>query len=175
MFNNKNYTYQKSNNIIIRPTSTNEKSYLYLNPNLVQLFYNLRQYSQYNISAYVNSLFHCNNIIALDYQCNLGISDIYLNYQIAINEKNNALNEFNSVIYSLPSTIISYKKFNNSLLILHQLLNKHLLNISILAKNLNKINDITINTMPDNFYDENFVIKSNDTNTQNYISTFNMY
>ena len=175
MFNTKNYNYQKYNNIIIKPTSTNEKTYLYLNPNLVQLFYNLRQYSQFNISAYINSLIHCNNVIAIEYQNQLGINNIYLNYQVAIIEKNSALNEFNSLIYLLPSTELAYKKFNKSIIILHELLNKHIYNIAFLSKNKNKINDITIDTMPDNFYDEKFIIKSNDMNTRDYMSVFDIY
>lgn len=141
----------------------NKKSYLYLNPYLVDFFYNMREYSNLNITAYTNSLLHCDNLIKLDYQTNLGLNDIRDNYQIAIVEKNNALNEFNSIIYSLTSSQISYKKFSKSIIILHELLNNHIMNIS---KKLSKNKII---------YDEQDIIKPNDMNTNDYISVFNVY
>ena len=175
MFNTKNFDFVKENNLFIKPIGSDEKTYLYLNPAIVQLFYNLRRYSQLNISSYVNSLLHCNNVIGLDYQSKIGLSDIYLNYEVAVEESNKALNEFNSLIYNLPSTIIAYTKFNNSVKILHQLLNRHIQDMDILFKNKNKITDITIDTMPDNFYDNEHNIKPNDMKTRDYISVYNMY
>jgi hypothetical protein len=175
MFNSKNIDYEKQDNKIIKPIGTTEKSYLYLNPVIVELFYNLRNYSQHNISSYINSLIHCNNVIALDYQSKLGLVDVYLNYEVAVEESNKALNEYNSIIYSLPSAKVSYKKFNDSIKVLHGLLNKHISNMGTLFKNKNKITDITISSMPDNFYDNEHNVKSNDMNTRDYKSVYNMY
>lgn len=149
----------------------NKKSYLYLNPNLVDFFYNMRQYSQFNISAYVNTLIHCNNLLKLEYQANLGLNNAYANYQVAVVEKNSALNEFNSIIYSLPSTKFSYKQFDKSTTILHKLLNNHILNMSNLSKN----KDINMDEMPNNFYEDKNIIKANDIYTKDYISVFNAY
>ena len=175
MFNSKNFDYEKQDNKIIKPVGTTEKSYLYLNPVIVELFYNLRNYSQLNISSYINSLIHCNNVIALDYQSKLGLVNVYLNYDVAVEESNKALNEYNSIIYSLPSAKVSYKKFNDSIKVLHGLLNKHISNMGTLFKNKNKITDITISSMPDNFYDNEHNVKSNDMNTRDYKSVYNMY
>jgi hypothetical protein len=113
MFEGKDFDYAKENNIIIKPVDSIQKSYLYLNPLIVQLFYNLREYSQYNISSYTNALIHSNNIIGLEYQARIGLDRKYYNYEQAVDELRKALNEINAVIYNLPSTIVSYTKFNN--------------------------------------------------------------
>lgn len=175
MFNNKDVDLAKQTNLIIKPAGSSQKSYLYLNPLIVTFFYNIRQFSQINISSYVNSLIHCNNVIGIDYQCKIGLDRKYLNYEMAIEESKKALNELNSLIYNLPSTKLSYIKFDDMIKILHGLLNKHILDIGILFKNQNKLVDITIHQMPDNFYDSYFFISPDDTKKKGYMSVFDMY
>lgn len=175
IFNNKEYDFSSSLNTIIKPPDSVHLSYLYLNPVIVQFYYDMRQQTRYNISSYVNSVIHSNNVIGLDYQSRIGINRSYLNYQLAIDETKKALNELNSVIYKIPSTIVNYKKFNKCIIVLHQLLNKHILDMSILFKNDNKTNDINSNSMPNNFYDEYFIISSDDTKMKGYMPVFNMY
>jgi hypothetical protein len=174
MFDGK-WDYERETNLIIKPINSNNKSYLYLNPLIVQFFYNIREYSQYNISSYVNSLIHCNNVISYDYQCKLGLNNEYDNYTVAVDEVKKALNELNSVIYNLPSTLVTYDKFHNSIKMLHGLLNQHIQNMSIIIKNKNKTTEINLHDRPDNFYDDYFVVSANDTKEKGYISTFNMY
>jgi hypothetical protein len=175
MFEGKDFDYAKENNIIIKPVDSIQKSYLYLNPLIVQLFYNLREYSQYNISSYTNALIHSNNIIGLEYQARIGLDRKYYNYEQAVDELRKALNEINAVIYNLPSTIVSYTKFNNSIKILHGLLNKHIYDMGQIFKNDNKGEDLNLYKMPDSFYDEYFKIAPNNTNDKDYISTFDVY
>jgi hypothetical protein len=173
MFNN-NWEYAKHNSIISKPNK-NKKSYLYLNPVIVELFYNIREYSQYNVSSYVNSLLHCNNVLGIEYEANIGLDRDYLNYEMAVQETKKALNELNSIVYNLPLDKISYKKLKESTTLLHELLNKNIKNISILCKNDNKKTEINMFSMPDNFYDDYFIISSDDTKTSDYHSTFNMF
>ena len=170
----KEWEYAKHNSILIKPTG-GEKSYLYLNPVIVELFYNIREYSQYNISSYINSIIHCNNVIALEYQTKIGLDKEYLNYETAVDETKKALNEINSIVYNLPLTKLSYNKLRDSIKTLHGLLNNHIKNIGELFKNDNKVNDINMFSMPDNFYDNYFLISPNDTKTSDYNSTYNMY
>jgi hypothetical protein len=175
MFEGQDYDFAKENNIIIKPVDSIQKSYLYLNPLLVELFYNLREYSQYNISSYTNALIHCNNVIGLEYQSKIGLDRKYYNYDMAVDECRKALNEINAIIYNLPSTIVSYTKFNESIRILHGILNKHIYNMGQIFKNENKGKDLNLYTMPDNFYDEYFKIAPNNTFEKDYISTYNVY
>jgi hypothetical protein len=97
----------------------------------------------------------------------------YLNFETAIYEKNNALNELSSVIYNIPhAEVVKYK---DSIKVLQSLLTTHLYNISQILKNKNKLTPITVNTMPDDSYDTNFIIKDDDTHTKGYMSVFNLY
>ena len=175
MFDKKDIDYAKLNNIIVKPIGSEQKSYLYLNPLIVEFYFNVREYSQYNISSYVNSIIHSNNVIGLNYQSKIGINRTYLNYELAIEETRKSLNELNSIIYNLPSTIESYNKFDKSIKILHGLLNKEIEEMAILFKNDNKVKDISITSMPDDFYDSYLKIQMDNTKTNNYISTFDMY
>jgi len=167
------FSYALKDDFIVKPSK--QKTYLYTDPLIIDFFYNIREYSQYNISAFVKSLIHCNNILGLCNEAKIGINRKYLNYEIIIFETKNALNELNSIIYSLPSNIITYNKFKNSMLTLHKLLNQHVYDMGILFKSSNKLDGINLNKMPDNFYDEYFFISSNDTKMNNYQSVYNMY
>lgn len=175
MFDDYTWDYEKNNNLLLKPTNSDNKSYLYLNPLIVEFFYNIRNYSQYNISSYVNSLLHTNNVIGFEYESRIGLNNKYDNYEVAVVETKKALNELNSLIYNLPSSLPSYNKFKDSIKILHGLLNQHLVDMSIIFKNTNKLSDINFEKMPDDFYDNNFLISPDDTKTKGYISTYNMY
>jgi len=162
-------------NPVLTTSNSKNKSYLYLAPLFIEFFYDVREMLEYNVSSYANCIIHCSNMLGLEYESSIGVNYHYYNYQVAIEESKKALNEFQSIIYKMPSTIVSYNKLRDSQKILHQLLNSYLMRMSNLFKNKNKIEEITIEYRPDNFYDENFFISSNDTETKNYISQFNLY
>jgi hypothetical protein len=175
MFNDHNWIMEKRDELILKPVASTQKSYLYLNPLIIELFYNCREYSQYNISSYVNSLIHANNVIGMEFEIKLGLDHQFYTYDMAIDETNKSLNEFNSIIYNLPSVLLAYTKFKETKLKLHQLLNQHLLDMSILCKNRNKIKEVNIYSMPDNFYDREAYIAPNDMDTSDYKSPYNSY
>jgi hypothetical protein len=168
-----NFTYNLKNDFIIKPKI--EKTYLFMDPLIIEFFYRIREYSQYNISSFVKSLLHCNNILGIMYEAQIGLNRKYLNYETAIFEVKNALNELNSVIYNTPLTEISLDKFKNSITSLHRLLNHHIKDLGNFFKIYNKTEDLNLYKMPDNFYDEYFVISHNDTKTKDYQSAYNMY
>jgi hypothetical protein len=175
MFNDHNWVMEKKDELILKPVASTQKSYLYLNPLIIELFYNCREYSQYNISSYVNSLIHANNVIGMEFEIKLGLDHQFYTYDMAIDETNKSLNEFNSIIYNLPSALLAYTKFKETKHKLHQLLNQHLLDMSILCKNRNKIKEVNIYSMPDNFYDREAYIAPNDMDTSDYKSPYNSY
>ncbi len=176
MFNTKNWTnHNINNNLNILPYDYFKKSYLYLNPNIIDLYYNIRDYSQYNIDAYVNSLLHTNNVLKLSYESKKLKNNEYNNYTIAIDEMNKSLNEFSTFIYNAPLTGETYKKIFNSILTLRSLLTSELEDMNIIYKNNNKIEELTINSYPDDFYDINFLISPNDLKDINYMPNYNTY
>ncbi len=167
------WTNATSTNLFVEPVMQTKKSYLYLNPPLVDVFIDIKNVSSYNISSYVDALIHCNNVIGINYQAKIGLNRSYLNYDTAILEKNKALNSLNSAIYDLPEGTIP--KFMDSIKKIHSLLNEHLREIGNCFKNDVKLNGLRVDRVPDDLYDVNFIISPDDTKTRNYISTYNMY
>jgi hypothetical protein len=176
MYNSKNWTNNNTNNNLnVLPGNYFKKSYLYLNPNIIDLYYNIRDYSQYNIESYVNSLIHTNNLLGLSYESKNIKRNEYNNYTIAIVEMNKSLNEFSTFIYNAPLTGESYKKIHSSILVLRSLLSEELANMDIIYKNDNKTQELNIYSRPDDFYDINFLILPNDTKDINYLPNYNIY
>lgn len=174
MYDNKeSYITASTDNIFILPMHSSEKSYLYLDPIIVQLFYDIKNISSFNISSYVDALFHCNNILGIEYESKLGVNRNYLNYNTAILEKSKAMNSLNSAIYNLSEGYMI--KYMKTLKLLQSILNGHLKTIGQYFKNENKTTEITINSVPDDFYDINFFISPDDTKTDDYLSVYNMY
>ena len=160
----KNYKFQKINTPI---------SYLHINPLLIQFYFDIKDFMDYNESAYINSILAANDLLGFDFQSRLGLNNNFLNYQVAIDKLKISLNELNTLIYSIDSDQILINKFQDSISILHKILNQHLLNISNLSKKNNK--NLHIYNYPNNFYDEYFHISPNDLKTNNYQSTFNLF
>jgi len=176
MFDDKGWSFQLENEISFLPNVLKKKSYLYMNPIIVELFYNARKYLEYNPNAYISSLRHCNNVIGFDYETKIGLNREYYNYDTAILESKKALNDFQSFIYSInPLTLQNFPEFLDYQTKLHELLNSHLYNMSILFKEKNKSEDLTVDKRPDNFYDMNFFISADNTKTKDYNSVFDMY
>jgi len=175
IFNDSDVEYAKLSDTFFKPAGHNEKSFLYLNPLIVQFFYNLRNYSQINVSSYISSIIHSNNVIGLSYQSTIGLNRSYLNYELAIEETKKALNDLNSLIYNIPSTKKSYNKLEESIKILHSLLNKHISDMAVIFKNENKMGEMSIDKRPDSFYDMYFKISEDDTKTEDYMSVYNLY
>jgi len=162
-----------TNNFFVTSNNNEFTTYLYLDPVVIDLFINIKPMIVFNLSAYVTTLFHVNNVIGIDYQSKIGVNRQYLNYNSAVLEKNKALNSLNSSIYKLPESIIP--KYMKSIKLLHKILSNYLLSIGKYFKNNNKLNDLTVDKMPDDFYDIDFVISADDTKTRDYISVYDMY
>jgi len=169
--NDKYVTSVINDNFNIQPPF--EQSYLYLNPLIIQFFYNTRENSQYNLSNYVNALSKINNILALNYQMNIGVENPYQNYKTIKKLYNDALNSYHSIIYSLPSDKIVYKKFNSSLKILQSLLIKHLDDAAVICKLKNNKEDININTLPNSILDSE--ISEDDTKTEGFSYNYSFF
>lgn len=169
--NDKYVTSVINDNFNIQPPF--EQSYLYLNPLIIQFFYNTRENSQYNLSNYISSLSKINDILALSFQMNIGVENPYQNYKTIKKLYNDALNSYHSIIYSLPSDKIVYKKFNSSLKILQSLLIKHLDDAAVICKLKNNKEDININTLPNSILDSD--ISEDDTKTEGFSYNYSFF
>lgn len=162
-------------NNLLKPEDKSNLSYLYLNPLIVQFYYDIRYTVRYNSSAYIRSIIHTNNLLAINYKSKFGLNRSYLNFETAIVESQSALNELNSVIYKIPSTIISYKKYNDSIKLLHSLVLEVLLDTANDFKNDNKTQELNNDRMPNSFYETYFDVQADYTKVKEYISTYNVY
>lgn len=150
-----------------------EQSYLYLNPLIVEFYYNVREYSQYNLSNYIRSLHKINEILGICYQMNVGLENPYQNYVNVKKLYKDALNIYQCIIHSLPSDATTYNKFNKSLKVLQSLLVTHVNNARTICKIKNSKEDININTLPDSIIESN--ISENDMNTKDFSYNFSFY
>ena len=154
----------------------NEKrSYLYMNPLIIQFYYNIKEFSQYNIDAYVTSLEHSNNIIGLSYQEDIGLNNPYENLTVAISEYKNALNALESMIYNLPPNLLVTNKLNEAVKILQSLLLDHIARIVNVCKNHGKKYGPSIHYKPDDMLDEIFKISADDTKDFNFNFSYNYF
>jgi hypothetical protein len=85
-----------------------------------------------------------------------------------------SMNNFQSIIYSIPYNKDTYLKFNNSLNILQSLLLKIVDNAKEVCQYVNT-KEININTIPDSILANEDNIEKNDINTIDYNNHFNIY
>jgi hypothetical protein len=125
---------------------TTGKSYLYYDSIIVEFYYNIRDFINYDISSYINSLKSTNNLLKISFQSKNLKQRLKENYEEAIIEKNKALNYLSYSTFTIPIHDNSYKKYKESINILHQRLNAHIDNMSILFK------DITVERNKNDLY-----------------------
>ena len=153
--------------------NTKSINYLYKNPLIIQFYYNVRNYTSYNLSNYKDSLLYVNNIIKLEDQIDLlkNPFDTYVNIK-DLSKK--ALNSFQAIIHSIPYNKDLFDKFNKSLNILNQLLEK------IIIKTRKRCTDvnarlITTRTIPDSILANDMGVDANDTSAIEYLPNYDYY
>ena len=152
-----------------------KKSYLYYDPLISSLMYNIKEYTQENIQSYSNCLRNINSLLKLSFESK-NISHSFLeNFQSVIIEKNKALNELSSMIYLIPTSTITYEKFNKSIKVLHELLNVHIYKMSKLFIDKTSIDEKSYGYIPADFFQIDEYILPNDLKTINYQSSYNLY
>ena len=124
----------------------NHKSYLEMDPKIIDFYYDNRWYIDYNLSAYRKSLVSTNNFLSIMYEMKeklmLYPEQLYRNAFIEYKE---ALNNLHSAIYKMTSHHINNNIFNDNLKILKKILKSHLFDLknNVIKKNYNDF-DINI-------------------------------
>ena len=152
-----------------------KKSFIYYDPYITSLMYNLREYTQHNIQSYSSCLQHINAVLKISFESSDISHNFYENYQSMIMQKKRALNELTSSIYSIQTTSITYEKFKKSITLLHQLLNAHILKVSKIFIDKVSTNEEQDGFIPKDFFQVDELISPNDLQLQNYQPTFNLY
>lgn len=125
------------------------RSYLYLDEELVNFYYNIKYYIEDNLTAYRKSLVNVNNLLKLEFD----ISKNYMRepeqfYKLALMECKSALNNLHSLIYKLVSHQVNNDLFNDNLATLEKLLKKHLDKLKGVIKCDYNLYDLNIWSLP---------------------------
>ncbi len=152
-----------------------KKSYLYRNPLIVEFYYNLREFTQFNLSAYVSSVLHTNNVMALHNQIKTGLMNPFANVDVMKNEMNESLNALQSMIYKVPESQISMDKLKNSCDALQSMLLFYIIEVEEICQKRNKNVGLNYLSKPDDQLNTQFEIAPNDIKTREYNPTYNLY
>jgi hypothetical protein len=154
----------------------NKKSYLYYDPIIIEFYYNIRDMVNYDISSFINSLSHTNNLLRISYQSNMLKENLKENFEQAVIEKNKALNSLSYLIFNIPTNNILYKKYKDSIEILHLRLNGHIENMAILFKDTTREkNDNTNSYLPTDTFDKNQDTQPIDKGVNRSSLVYNLY
>jgi len=124
------------------------KSYLYLNPAVVDLYYNHREFCNYSFAEYRNSLIACNQLILLGENIKISVANRGNQYEEAQMVKQKCLNHYQSIIYGLPSSGMLNKRFNESMQLLQKVLAKVIYDIEEEVEALNRQNGVNTEYYP---------------------------
>ena len=112
-----------------------KKSYLYLNPVVIDFYYKNKYILNYSYGNFVRSLNHINNMIKLEKQIEEGLDNRGNQYTLLLMLEKRCLNEFQSTIYELPSATATNQAFQKNLNFLHKITQ------NIIKNAENKINE----------------------------------
>ncbi len=154
---------------------TVQKSYIYRNPLIVEFYYNIREFTQYNLSSYVSSVLHTNNVMRLHNQVKLGLENPYQNLDIMKSEMTKSLNALESTIYKAPQAPIALNKLKNSVDALQSLLLNYIVEVEQLCQKKNKDDGVNYYIKPDDQLNSQFEVAANDINTRDYNPAYNLF
>jgi hypothetical protein len=102
-------------------------------PELIELYYNIRELYDYNQEAFSQSIEYVDNMLMIYNDLQIGlIYDCSKNVEVAVNNKDMAISNLRSIIYQLENNKILERKLTNAANTLNQILNnyeEHMLNI----------------------------------------------
>lgn len=133
------------------------RSYLSMDPDIIDFYYDNRFYINDNLTSYRKSLENANNLLRLRFEIDENLMrDPEQLYRTALMEKKESLNNFHSLVYKLVSHDVNNQIFYNNLEKLKLLLDNNLNYIKFRLKRYNN-NQLTIWSIPniDAIGDEN--------------------
>lgn len=177
MFQNNNYEKAIIGGESLTVTNVNsKKSYLYYDPIITEYYYNIKDIVNYDMSSFITSLLHTNNLLQISYQSSILKENLKENYEQSIIEKNKSLNSLSYIIFNIPTNDISYKKYKDSLNILHTRLNGHIDNIAVLFKDITlQKNQNTSSYLPIDTFEKNSGTQPFDNDNRKSSLTFDLY
>ena len=114
-------------------------------PDLTDFIFSIQDFRQYNPINYDKFMVHVGNFLRLQEENNINIDG--RKYGLSVNQKQQAINALHSMVYSLPTDIGLFDKFNRSIERLNELLTKHLKVLQKKHEDNIKEHGLTINSV----------------------------
>lgn len=109
-----------------------------IDPDLINLFYNIRDMRSYNSLAYDKALKNVDSMLRILKDVQIGVQHCEQNYELAHDKHTNALNHLHSVIYNIPLSDVTLDKYKQALSQLQLILKRHLDTIYNICKDQRK-------------------------------------
>lgn len=100
--------------------------FLYLDPELVDFLYSIKEYQRYNPYSYLNLTVKIDDFLRLKRDFSIGIELIGSQYQIAQQLQGEIINLYHSFIYKIPHSPATLDKYHKKMDLLRKILSKHL-------------------------------------------------
>ena len=118
----------------------------HMDPDLINLFYNIRDFRTLNSEAYDQGLIAIDNMLKIVSEIEQGVYHCKENLEIVRDQMNKAMNHMHTVIYKIPVPKITVIKFQKSLKALQIILRRHVDNVVDICQRQYKNRGIDINT-----------------------------
>ena len=97
------------------------KSYLYINPVVVDFYYKNKYLLEYSYNSFAKSLMHMNSMIKLEKQIEMGLENRGNQYSLLKMIESKCLNAFQACIYALPSSTAMNEAYKNNIKFLQRI------------------------------------------------------
>lgn len=98
----------------------------HMDADLINIFYNMRDFRKYNSEGYDESLVAVDNLLKLESEIEVGAFHCSENVDVMRDLMNKALNHFHTIIFKLPVQVYLMRKHKRALNALHILLRRHI-------------------------------------------------
>jgi hypothetical protein len=105
-----------------------------MDADLINLFYNIKDFRNYNSDGYDQSLVACDNMLKLKSEVEAGVFHCKENLDVIKEEMNKALNHFHTIVYKLPAQLYLMEKHQRSINALHVILRKHIDDVVMMCR-----------------------------------------
>lgn len=116
--------------------------YFYIDANIIELVYNLMEFNNYNPQDFESMVLSIDNLLKLRLDVERGMEECAMIYDVAVEQKNKAMNSLSSIIISIPSQHVLKEKLLAGIKILHLYLYRHLDFIKGVCNSQNKMDII---------------------------------
>lgn len=100
--------------------------YLWYDPDLINFYYNIREFRDYNNRAYTNSIKAAEQMMALRSDLETGVAHPEHNLDVAKDKMKIAMNNLASIIHSTPGSVVTNEKYQKAVTTLQLILRRQI-------------------------------------------------